>query len=121
MNVVATYNRLSRPLTDPVLDDVGGNALDVRVYSGDYCDPMFGNWFAPPWPRVVLRAKLRWMPFVSWRVEALGWAWLGYVGFKLYGVDSPEYRNWLPDADVYDGSRATCFSVRPFQFRKMGA
>lgn len=110
MNVSVLYrNDPDRPLTAPLPDT---DRLIVRVYRGDYCDPFFGNWFARPWPRVIVRLTLRWMPFIAWRLGR----WRGYVGFKVWGVDSPSYRNWLPAGDVYSGSLACCFSVRPVSF-----
>lgn len=33
---------------------------------------------------------------------------------KLYGADPEAYKNWMPKEDVYPGSQAVCFSLRPF-------
>ena len=38
----------------------------------------------------------------------------GYIGFKLYGADSDAYRSWMKEGDVYEGSQACHFSIRPF-------
>lgn len=102
-----------RKLTDPVLEE-GGPWFALRVYSGDYCDP-FGDpdgWFGPQVPKILVRLKLSWMPFLMWRWPLLGRA--GYIGFKLYGVDSDNYKLMLPAGDVYVGSQACHFSIRPF-------
>lgn len=110
MNVeILRRNDPERPDTDPLPE---ANGLVWRVYRGDYCDPLFGNWFAAPWPRVLVTLQLPFMPFVAWKLGR----WRGYVGFKLYGVDAEAYRAWLPDRHVYKGSRACCFSARPLSF-----
>jgi hypothetical protein len=104
-------NDHERPLTDPV-PEIGGRWFVLRIYSGDYCDPIGGTWFDPQkLPRFVLRARMFFMPFIAWR-----WPFskAGYAGFKLFGVDSPAYKNWLPLEEVYEGSQACCFSLRPF-------
>ena len=106
--------------TDPMPDEASGFRWVHRVYSGDYCDPLFGNWFYPPWPRVLLRWQVKRAHFFAWRIPlGFGWHWMGYAGFKLYGVDSDAYLNWLPDRAVYRGSRAFCLSFRPFSFRRL--
>jgi hypothetical protein len=106
-------NDPERPLTDP-LPEREGRRLIVRVYRGDYCDPMFDRdgWFGAGKPKAVLRGWLLWMPFIAWRWPFSARA--GYFGFKLYGVDSPVYKTFLPPEEVYDGSQACHFSVRPF-------
>lgn len=97
-----------------------------RVLAGDYLDPMFGDWYNPDSPpRLVLRGRLRRALFVSWRFGR----WRGYAGLKVYGVDSPAYREWAPCNHIYPqtrvpnldgstltlpGSQAMCFSLRPF-------
>lgn len=119
---VLRRNDPTRPLTDPISDEAPGVVFVCRLYAGDYCDPLFGGWFAPPWPRVLLRWKVERAPFVAWQIPlGFGFVWRGYAGFKLYGVDSPAYRNWLPAQEVYDGSQAVCLSLRPFQFRRAEA
>lgn len=105
-------NDPERPLTDP-LPELGGRRLIVRIYSGDFCDP-YGDpdgWFGPKLPRWVIRLKLPFMPFLAWR-----WPFTnrgGYVGFKLYGVDSPNYTTFIPAEEVFEGSRACHLSFRP--------
>lgn len=111
MQVDVRYrNDPERGLTDP-LPELGGRRFVMRVYSGDVCDPLFGNWFTPPWPKYVVRFKFRFLPFVAWKWPLINRA--GYIGFKLYGADAEAYKNWMPAEDVYDGSQALCFSVRP--------
>lgn len=39
---------------------------------------------------------------------------VGYAGYKLYGVDSKHYKTFLPPEEVYVGSQACHFSIRPF-------
>lgn len=53
------------------------------------------------------------LPFVAFRWPFTTRAC--YLGFKLYGVDSPAYAKWLcgPE-DVFDGSQALCLTIRPF-------
>lgn len=112
MKVNVLYrNDPERGLTDP-LPEVGGRKFVFRLYSGDVCDPYFGNWFTPPWPKFVLRFRFPFLPFVAWKWPFMNR--LGYIGFKLYGVDADAYKNWLPAEEVYAGSQAVCFSVRPF-------
>jgi len=38
--------------------------------------------------------------------------WGGYIGWQIYGVDSEQYKNFLPAEDVYDGSQAMSFTAR---------
>lgn len=113
MKVEVLYrNDPERPLTDPVLEP-GARAFVLRVYRGDFLDILGGAWFdptRPPWR--VLRAKLAFMPFIAWRWP--GTKRGGYFGFKLYGVDSPNYRTFVHPSEVYEGSQACCFSFRPF-------
>lgn len=110
------------PLTEPWPQQRG---LCWRVLSGDYLDPMLGEWFDPQRPpRVLLRGKLRRALYLSWRVPLpLGLEWRGYAGCKTYGLDSPAYREWAPANHVYPqdgdrpGSQAMCLSLRPAVFR----
>lgn len=79
---------------------------------GDVCDPKDGDWFKPPWPKIVVR---RWvpnptLPFLCLKIGRFGF----YVGWKVYGVDAPEYKNWLPPEEVYVGSLALCLTARTF-------
>lgn len=114
MKVGVIYrNDPERVLEDPVLE-IGGRRFVFRVYEGDYCDPFVDpdGWFGPTPPKILVRLRLSWMPFVAWR-----WPFTkrgAYVGFKLYGVDSENYRLMLPDADVFVGSMACHLSIRPF-------
>jgi hypothetical protein len=82
-----------------------------RWVAGDWVDPQNGNWFKPPYPSEVIR---QWIPperarlYFAWNI----FGWCGYVGAKIYGVDSPEYKNWLPPHEVYNGSLAFCMTIR---------
>lgn len=113
MKVEVLYrNDPERPLTDP-LPELGGRRFVFRVYSGDFCDKIGGAWLDPnnlPWK--IFRATLSFMPFIAWR-----WPFTergGYCGFKLYGVDSDNYKKFIPVDEVYVGSQACHLSVRPF-------
>jgi len=78
---------------------------------GDVLHPLGdGDWFRPPYFSRVLRfyCPLSMLPFVAWNL----WGWRGYLGAKVYGADSPDYKNWMPAEDVYDGSQAIQFSGR---------
>ena len=110
MEVKCLYrNDPERPLTDP-LPEINGRKFVFRIYSGDVCDPMNGNWFEPPWPKYVIRFKFNFLPFIAWKWPFINRA--GYIGFKLYGVDSEAYKNWIDPSEVYDGSQAVCTSIR---------
>lgn len=120
-------NDPERGLTDPV-PELNGRKFIYRIYSGDICDPVGAgnNWFKEPFPTRVWRTYCKYpiLPFIAWVWPA----WMskifpglkdrvGYMGFKLYGVDSPEYKKWpvgIKPEDVYDGSQAVCLSIRPF-------
>ena len=101
-----------RSVTQPLNTRKWSVFFELR--GGDVCDPLNGNWFKPPFPTRVWRwfCKRPVLPFLSWRFSTKG----GYVGFKAYGFDSPEYKLWPGDyeADVYPGSQALCLSFRPF-------
>ncbi len=113
-------NDPERGLTDP-LPELEGRKFIFRLYSGDWLDPISiglfskGNWFNPPFPKRVFHAFVKWpvLPFIAWK-----WPFMdkiGYIGFKLYGVDNDVYEKWLTTKDqIYDGSQAVCFSIRPF-------
>ncbi len=116
MKVRALYrNDPERPLTDP-LPELGGRRFVFRIYLGDYCDPFCDpdGWFGPKVPRISVRVNLPWLPlpFLAWRWGNTGRA--AYIGFKLYGVDSDNYKGWLPASEVFEGSQAVHFSLRPF-------
>ena len=118
MNVTCHYrNDPERPLEDPVLEP-GGRRFVFRLFSGDWLDPIASwgsNWFHPPYPKSVLRlhVALPILPFVCFK-----WPFMDrcfYAGWKVYGVDAPEYKAWLaPECEVYAGSKALCLSIRPF-------
>ncbi len=77
---------------------------------GDVCHPLGqGDWFAPPYFSRVLRFwSYSPLPFIAWNL----WGWRGYLGAKVYGVDSDAYKNWINPEEVYDGSQAIQFSGR---------
>lgn len=106
-------NDPERGLTDPVLEP-GGRRFVFRLYSGDVMRPLDGKWFEEPYPTRVLRffCRLPVLPFITFRWPFLDKAC--YIGFKVFGVDSPAYLNWLPTSEVYPGSQALCPSFRPF-------
>jgi len=110
---VAYRTDTQRPLTDPLPE---ANGVVFRLVKGDVCDPWLDpdGWFGPEKPLWLMRF---WspvpLPFFAWRVGS----WPGYVGFKIYGVDSAAYRTMLPAEDVYEGSLAMHFSFRPFARR----
>jgi len=89
------------------------SGIFMELRGGDICHPIgSGDWFKHPYFKRVFRAFCRWpvLPFISWRFGSKG----GYIGAKIYGVDSPEYKNWLPEKDVFEGSQAIMLSIRPF-------
>lgn len=116
MKVTCHYrNDPERDLTSPLLRDTPRRFV-FRLYSGQINDPVQigGNWFTPPYPTSVWKKFVTWpvLPFISWK-----WPFMnrgGYMGFKLYGVDAPAYKEWMNPEDVYDGSQALCTSCRPF-------
>jgi hypothetical protein len=87
---------------------VWGVTLALRW--GDVCHPLgSGDWFKPPYFSKVLRFY-SYIPllFITWNL----WGWKGYLGAKVYGVDSPAYKNWISADEVYEGSQAIQFSGR---------
>lgn len=120
MKVICHYRTdPERGLTDPLPEKK--YSFVFRLYSGDVCDPsplhwLKGeNWFKPPFPSTVYRYFVKWpvLPFFAWRFGNKG----GYLGFKLYGVDAPEYKQWtagIRPEDVFEGSQALCLTFRPF-------
>lgn len=113
MRIICHYrNDPERPPLDPT-PEAGGRRFVFRLYSGDVCRPVFGQWFGPRYPRFVIRFFCRWpvLPLIAWR-----WPFLervGYVGFKPFGADSEAYKNWMKPDEVYAGSQALCPSIRP--------
>jgi len=103
-------NDPERPLTDPLPEE---NGIVFRLVQGDVLDPFFDpdGWFKPKKPLWTMRFwSVLPLPFFAWH-----WGrWTGYIGFKVYGVDSEAYKSWLKPEEVYSGSQAMCFSVRPF-------
>ena len=68
-----------------------------------------GPWWS--WPFAFLIWLLTPGKMIAWRFNKKG----GYAGHKVYGVDAPEYPLWLCTAgDVFPGSLALCWSIRPF-------
>lgn len=102
----------NQPATSPF---PAANGLFIELRGGDVCDPIGAgsNWFSPPFPRHVIRYFCRWpvLPYLSWRFGRRA----GYLGWKIYGVDSPVYGQWLcQPSEVYDGSQALSLTARPF-------
>lgn len=106
MNVICHYKNDDQPLTSAY---PAKNGVLVRFCSGNVLDPYFGNWFKEPYFKVIIRYFTTWrLPYFSFRLGRFG----GYVGFQCYGVDSPQYLNFLPAKDVYDGSLALSLTIR---------
>jgi hypothetical protein len=100
----------AHPSTDPFRKT---NGIFLELRGGDVNHPLGdGNWFKPPYFGRVFKMfiSLPLLPFLSWKFGT----WGGYCGFKIYGVDSPAYKEWMNPDDVYDGSQALHLSVRPF-------
>ncbi len=95
------------------------NGITLALRGGDVCHPLgTGDWFKPPYFTNVLRGYVSWpiLPYITWRWGQRA----GYVGAKIYGVDSDAYRNWLPTEDVYVGSLALMLSVRLWAILDLG-
>jgi len=109
MKAFCHYKSDSQQLTSPF---PASNGFLFRLYSGDVCDPYIGNWFKPPYFKYVIRLFCKYpvLPYFAYRAGNRA----GYVGFKLWGVDSDAYKNWLPADEVYNGSTALCLTCRPF-------
>jgi len=78
---------------------------------GDVLHPLGteGNWFKEPYFTKVLRFySYVPLPFIAWNL----FGWRGYCGMKIFGMDAPEYKYWMPTEDVYPGSQAMQFSAR---------
>jgi len=100
----------TQPITGPF---PSRNGVFFELRGGDVAEPIgFGtNWFKPPYPSHVLRFFCPWrvLPFLSWKLGSFG----GYIGFKAYGVDAPEYPLWLcKPEECYSGSVAMCITAR---------
>jgi hypothetical protein len=115
VNIVETWRSdWHRPITDPLPEDDG---VVLRFTRGDVAWPILDpdGWFGVRYPWVVIRFR-SWipLPFFAWK-----WGrWMGYIGFKVYGVDNEVYKLWLPQAEVHPGSMAMHPSFRPFASRK---
>ena len=120
MKVIIHYRSdPERGLTDPLPEKKW--SFVFRLYSGDICSPVLGTffgekWFEPPFPKYVWRSFCKWpvLPFIAWRCNKHG----GYIGFKLYGMDSPQYKEWpvgIKPEDVFDGSQALCLTISPYR------
>ena len=106
----------SQPLTSPFRDR---NGIFIEFRGGDFCHPDFwrpwsgGRWFEPPYFTSVTRFFLKWpiFPFISYRFGNR----VGYFGAKAYGMDNQAYKNMpIPPEEIYEGSVAIMFSIRPF-------
>lgn len=100
--------------------------LIVRLLRGDYMAPDLSdvvmrpgksevNWFNAI-PLRITRKVVGWRPFLS-----IGISWWGvYMGWKVYGVDSPAYLDYpgVSKDDVYDGSQAMVGTLRFTKKRK---
>jgi hypothetical protein len=108
MNVFALIGDVS---TNPFPER---NGIKFCLRGGDICHPKGeGNWFAPPYfPKGIWRTYCRipLLPVLAYRFGRRA----GYLGFKVYGADSPAYKHWMPPEDVYAGSLALQISIRPF-------
>jgi len=87
--------------------------LKLRLLCGDVCDPYWfgngGSWFKLPAPRWIVR----FFSYIPLPYIAIGISkWGLYLGWKVYGVDSIAYRQWLSETEVYAGSQAMCFTIR---------
>ena len=96
--------------------------LIVRLLKGDYMAPDLSdvvmrsgretetpNWFNCI-PLNITKKVVGYRPFVS---IGIGW-WGVYMGWKVYGVDSPAYLDHpgVSKDDVYDGSQAMVGTLR---------
>ncbi len=107
----------NQPLTKPF--PVEGKFF-FEFRGGDILHPFGkGDWFKPPYfPRdKVWRAhvKRNILPFMAWVFPS----WMpviggksGYLGFKAFGADHDEYKNFMPLEDVHAGSQAVQMSIR---------
>lgn len=100
---------LDRNPLDPMLEKPG---IWFELRGGDYCDPLFDpdGWFGPGLPKLVLRffCPIPVLPWFAWNLFGKA----GYVGAKAYGVDSPNYKPWAGQENVYPGSQALHLSAR---------
>lgn len=109
MNVKVIYRSdPERELKDPLPEKDG---IVFRLMTGDVVWPFLDpdGMFKPlrPMLLVIFRSVIP-LPFFAWRRGNKK----GYAGFKCFGVDSPEYKTWMPAGDVYEGSIALQPSFR---------
>lgn len=119
MQVIRGYStNPTQPITNPF--PVAGTNFFFELRGGDILHPFGdGDWFNPPYfPRnKVWRTRTRHncLPFISWRWPSW-FPWIGgksgYMGFKAFGADHDEYKNWMSAEDVYAGSEAMQMSIR---------
>lgn len=101
-----------RLLGGTIYDPRGPYALRFNKLDGTPVPPTAKpDWFNSI-PAAAWSAFVRWpvLPFLSWGIGR----WGGYVGFKAYGFDAPEYRDYpgVQPEDVRSGALALCFSIR---------
>ena len=104
--------------------------LIVRLLKGDYMAPDLSdvvmrssretetpNWFNCI-PLRITKKVVGYRPFLS--IGILGWG--VYMGWKVYGVDSPAYLDYpgVAKEDVYDGSQAMVGTLRFTMSRTYG-
>lgn len=102
------FQLIGTPTTNPKRDTFG---IGIYLRGGDFLHPTgAGNWFDPPYFTEAIRffCLIPILPFINWNL----FGWKGYVGFKVYGVDSPTYAGWARMENVYDGSQAMMVSGR---------
>ena len=96
------------PLQNYTFRDKPG--IDLVWRGGQVIQPFWGNWFDPPFFKIVFKFYVPWriLPFIRFRFGRT----VGYLGFKAWGVDSEHYLNWLPAEHVMVGSVALVCSAR---------
>ncbi len=109
MKVIRGFStNADQPLTSPFRKK---NGIFIELRGGDYYCPIGeGSWFSPPYFEKISRRyfKRAWLPFISIRIGS----WGCYFGAKAYGVDSPAYKNYMDENEVYPGSVALMKSAR---------
>lgn len=102
------FQLIGEPTTNPKRDTFG---IGIYLRGGDFLHPTGeGNWFAEPYFKTAIKfwCPIPILPFVNWNL----FGWKGYLGCKVYGVDSPTYDDWAGVENVFDGSQAMMFSGR---------
>ena len=96
--------------------------IKLRLVGGNILDPIFGwklkegyspdtkpNWFnSRPAHLMNIYCPVACLPFFSIGIGS----WGMYCGWKVFGVDSESYKDWLDPSCVYNGSQAVCLSIR---------